>query len=293
MESSKNNSLLLTGASGFVGSAILAGLRSSYDITTAGRSASSDIIADLICPLPDLPRRFGTVVHAAGLAHAAQGLFDAVNVTGTANLCHALEAAGVPDTFIYISSVAVYGLTEGTDVTESYPLNATTPYGLSKIKAERFLTLWARAHGVRLVILRPALVYSPDAPGNIAAMRRAMAGHYYFSIRPNHARKSIVSPTDLAGAVAVAIAAKEASGPYNICDSSNPRFTDLEEAVAGACGCKRPRKLPLCIARVLARIGDILPFRTPIDTHRLRKITSTLTFSNSRATALGWHPGRD
>ena len=197
--------LLCTGASGFLGQNIMPALLMQYDkVATLGRNSVNDIQADLSADVPILPQRFSTVLHAAGLAHTIpsdererQRFFD-VNVGGTHNLCLALEKSGVPDCFIYISSVAVYGCDEGTMIDENHPLNGHTPYALSKIKAEKYLDKWCTDHGVTLTILRPALIVGKKAPGNLGAMTRAIRKGFYINISGGKARKSMLMADDIA-----------------------------------------------------------------------------------------------
>src|SRR5690606_24129185 len=101
----------------------------------------------------------------------------------TRNLCRALEGLGnVPKSFIFISSVAVYGLQEGEGVGENHPLNGTTPYAESKILAESWLKQWAAENNVILSILRLPLIVGPNPPGNLGAMINGIKSRKYLSI---------------------------------------------------------------------------------------------------------------
>ena len=86
-----------------------------------------------------------TVIHLAGKAHIVPRTneeiktFYDVNYQGTVNLCKSLELVGIPKSFIFVSTVAVYGCEEGENIDETHPLNGTTPYAKSKIMAEKFL----------------------------------------------------------------------------------------------------------------------------------------------------------
>jgi len=96
--------------------------------------------------------------HAFGL-----GMADAlrINVGGTRNVLEAARSGGA-SRFIYISSVAVYGITPADHTDESRRLRPTgDPYADSKIDAEREVVRYSRSHGLPCVILRPAIVYGP------------------------------------------------------------------------------------------------------------------------------------
>lgn len=286
--------LLLTGASGFVGRNVLAELQKHYVVSSLGRGAGNEISADLAAGVPALPRRFDVVFHAAGRAHcvprtpAEAEEFFAVNVAGTRNLCLALEKVGVPAALIFVSTVAVYGLERGEDVSESAPLAGTSPYARSKIEAENFLREWCARRGVVLTILRPSLIAGANAPGNLGAMVRGLRTGRYFRIGRGNARKSIVMARDLGRVVPLA---ETRGGVFNLCATHAPSFAELEKLIASQLGKREPRALPYAVAKCLAAIGDCCFGRAPIDSARLRKITETLTFSNRKAREiLGWTP---
>lgn len=120
--------------------------------------------------------------HTLCLRRRQRNDFFDVNLQGTKNLCTALEQSGIPKSFIFISTVAVYGCDSGENITEEYPLNGTTPYALSKIKAEKYLEEWCAMHNVKLSILRPSLIAGPNPPGNLGAMIHGIENGKYLSI---------------------------------------------------------------------------------------------------------------
>ena len=121
-------SLLFTGASGFLGNNLKPLIAQNYSITTLGLTDMDDIQENLANTVPDLKSNFDIVLHAAGKAHKEpktedeKNAFFYVNYQGTINLCNALEKNGTPKAFIFISTVAVYGLDSGENITEEYPL---------------------------------------------------------------------------------------------------------------------------------------------------------------------------
>jgi nucleoside-diphosphate-sugar epimerase len=131
--------ILFTGASGFLGNNMRILLEKKYKITTIGLTTQDNYKIDIAHFIPSSLEKYDIVLHAAGKAHvvpkteAEKQLFFDVNLQGTKNLCTALEKAGVPKSFIFISTVAVYGCDYGENITEDYPLNGDTPYALSKI----------------------------------------------------------------------------------------------------------------------------------------------------------------
>lgn len=283
--------LLLTGGSGFVGRNAMPLLSSAYRVTTLGRSPANDIATDLACSVPDLPAAPDVVVHAAALAHPHRDtrpdMFAAVNVEGTRHLCAALERAGVPRAFVFISTVAVYGCPDNAcDVDENAPLGGTSAYARSKIEAERYLRQWCARHQVALAILRPSVLIGPGAPGNMRSMIHGIKHGYYIGIGSGSGLRSITHVEDLAQAIVAAIGR---NGVWNIAGESMST-ADLERMIAKALGRRRLLRIPTRIAGLIARIGDHLPL-LPLNTYRLHILTRSLTFSSDRAHAdLGWHP---
>ena len=286
--------LLFTGASGFLGSNIIQFLNGAYNIISVGLSPQDTYLVDIATDIPTFTDAFDVVFHAAGKAHsvpkteAEKRLFFDVNLQGTKNLCTALERSGIPKAFIFISTVAVYGCDSGENITEEHPLNGTTPYALSKIKAEKYLEGWCAMHNVKLSILRPSLIAGPNPPGNLGAMIRGIRNGKYLSIAGGKARKSVLMVQDIANLLPMLI---EKGGIYNVCDSYQPSFRELEMVICKQLNKKLPLSIPYWFAKSMAVLGDCFGENTPINSLKLRKITNSLTFSNEKAVReLGWKP---
>jgi len=277
--------LLFTGASGFLGSNIIEFLKQIYTVDTLGITDSDTYNVNLVTDIPTLKKDYSIVLHAAGKAHvvpkteAEKQLFFDINYTGTVNLCKGLEKTKIPSTFIFISTVAVYGCEEGKNITEDFPLTGTNPYAKSKIMAEEYLTEWCNKHHVRLTILRPTLLAGKNPPGNLGAMISGIKRNRYLSIGDGSAKKSIAMVNDL---VRILPLCETKGGIYNLCDSHNPSFRELEELISLQLNKKMPVKIPYFLAASLAKIGDLLGSKAPINSLKLGKITKSLTFSNSK-----------
>ena len=281
--------LLFTGASGFLGYNVLPLLKKKYSVETIGLTSQDDYIVNLAAEIPKLAGKYDVILHVAGKAHslpkteAEKRLFFDVNLQGTKNLCTALEQSGIPKSFIFISTVAVYGCDSGENITEEYPLNGTTPYALSKIKAEKYLEEWCAMHNVKLSILRPSLIAGPNPPGNLGAMIHGIENGKYLSIAGGKARKSVLMVQDIANLLPMLI--------YNVCDSYQPSFRELEMVICKQLNKKLPLSIPYWFAKSMAVLGDCFGENTPINSLKLRKITNSLTFSNEKAVReLGWKP---
>jgi nucleoside-diphosphate-sugar epimerase len=283
---------LLTGSSGFLGQKILSIYHADHEMVTLSLDNLADLICDLSLGVPYLPT-VDVVVHAAGKAHSVpitemerQEFFN-VNVTGTANLLKGLENS-VPKSFIFVSSVAVYGKEMGVLINEDEALLAKDPYGQSKIQAERLVTDWCIKNKVICTIIRLPLIAGENPPGNLGAMITGIKKGYYFNIGRGRTRKSLVLAEDVAKII---IRAAEIGGTYNLTDSYHPSFWELSELIAKQAGKNKPLNIPYWLAKIIARAGDLIGTKAPLNSNKLKKITSDLTFDDSRARELlKWDP---
>lgn len=286
--------LLFTGGTGFLGKNIMSILEKWYEVTTCGITSDDDIRANLAREVPSLNARYDIVLHACGKAHGipkteleTQAFFD-VNYQGTINLCTALERVGVPKSLIFISTVAVYGCESGELITEEHPRDGNTPYARSKIMAEDYLIDWCRGNNVTLGILRPSLLAGKDAPGNLGAMVNGVKKGLYMNIAGGKIVKSILVAEDIANILPLIV---EKGGIYNVCDSYQPSFGQISASVARQLGKNNPVSIPYWIAWCMAKVGDLLGSKAPINSYKLQKMTKNLTFSNEKVRKeLNWEP---
>jgi nucleoside-diphosphate-sugar epimerase len=181
--------ILVTGASGFVGRALCKTLAEQSTLRISVRDRSKiekfenvEIYEASLSPSQNWSEALegvSTVIHCAARVHvmkesAANPLaqFRLVNVEGTMSLARQAAAFRVRR-FIYISSVGVNG-----SETFLHPFSAEdapwpcTPYAISKHEAEVGLQELAKETNMEVVIIRPPLVYGPNAPGNFFSVMR-------------------------------------------------------------------------------------------------------------------------
>jgi nucleoside-diphosphate-sugar epimerase len=290
---------LVTGSSGFLGTALVQRLTAEgYSVDTLARKRGS-IVADLTERPPSLERRaYDVVYHLAGKAHATartqeeRAAFFAANVVGTQHLLSALEKVTPPARFVFVSTVAVYGLEAGEGLSEDTERAAQDPYGLSKRQAEDLVADWGAHHGISVSIVRLPLVAGRGAPGNLAAMVAAIRRGWYMGVGDGSNRRSIVDVSDV---VAILPRIAERGDVFHLTDGVHPTFAEIELAIAAAMGRPAPPRIPLRAARWVANIGDRVEsttgYRFPLTSRALSKMTSTLTFNDARARRqLGWAP---
>jgi len=184
--------------------------------------------------------------------------------------------------------VAVYGCEFGELITEEHPLEGDTPYAKSKIMAEEYLTEWCANHGVILGILRPSLLAGYKAPGNLGAMVEGIKKGFYLNVAGGNIKKSILMAEDIAYLLPLL---EEKGGVYNVCDTYQPTFGEIAASVAKQLGKHKPISIPYWMAWCMAKVGDLLGSKAPINSYKLEKMTKSLTFSNAKAIKkLGWKP---
>jgi nucleoside-diphosphate-sugar epimerase len=184
-------SALLTGASGFVGKALLTKLLSTGRRVKACYRALPTVLPEgAECfEIPNLTSEYElnwrdalvgveTVVHAAARVHVMRDQsvdplqeFRLINVEGTLNLARWAAEAGV-QRFVFISSIKAMG--EQTELGNPFfadsPCAPVDPYGISKWEAEKGLLKLAHETGMEVVVIRPPLVYGPGVKANFASM---------------------------------------------------------------------------------------------------------------------------
>lgn len=286
--------LLFTGGTGFLGKNVMPLLTQQYEVTTCGITPDDMIKANLAKEVPALPEKYDVILHACGKAHVVpkteaekQAFYD-VNYQGTVNLCSALEKVGVPKALIFISTVAVYGCEFGDKIDEFHGLYGKTPYAESKKMAEEYLTRWCLDHQIRLGILRPSLLAGKNAPGNLGAMVNGIKKGFYMNIAGGKVVKSVLMAEDIARLVPLL---EKKGGIYNVCDTRQPSFGEISMSVARQLGKRKPISIPYWMAWFMAKVGDFLGEKAPINSYKLEKMTRSLTFSNEKARhELKWEP---
>jgi nucleoside-diphosphate-sugar epimerase len=284
--------ILITGSNGFLGNIICDFLKDHHCIFGLNRS-NSNYNLDLSNSSPLFFNDFDLVIHCAGKAHSVSNAendlssFENINVNGTVNLLNGLKHIGSPRYFLFISSVSVYGLSHGSLVNETSPLNAVDPYGLSKIKSEILVQEWCNLNNVVCTIFRLPLVVGANPPGNLKAMINGIRYGYYFNINGGKTKKSMVLASDVAKFVEKA---SIRGGIFNLTDRYHPTFSELSCIIAKRLEKSYVFNMPLWVAFLMAKFGDLFGFSF-FNTPKLNKINSTLTFSDKLAVcSFGWNP---
>ena len=239
--------VLVTGANGFVGAAVVAtAVKRGVHIRAAvrrpvesacadveyaiGQSLSAD--ADWTAALAGVE----AVVHTAARVHvmkdpASDPLHEyrRANVAGTVRLARQAAAAGV-QRFVYVSSIKVNG--ERTRLGRPFRAVDTPapvdPYGISKHEAEIALHEVGRETGLEVVVIRPVLVYGPGVKANFAAMMRWLQWAVPLPLGAIHNKRSLVGLDNLVDLILVCVAHTAAVGQtFLVSDDEDLSTTEL------------------------------------------------------------------
>jgi nucleoside-diphosphate-sugar epimerase len=287
--------VLVTGCSGFIGSAVTVALaQAGYRIRAASRQLSK--VAELHgvewVQIPNLEQRFewapyiegvDVVVHLAAIAHRRPGQgaeYEKVNRDATARLAQACIGRDVKR-FIFFSSIgAQAGSAADFVVTEQHDPAPVTAYDRSKLAAEEEI----RRSGIPFTILRPVLVYGEGAKANIALMIRVAQLPVALPFGAFKNRRSLLSIENLTDAVKFCIESQETvNRTFIVTDPAPIELAEIFATLRKAAG-RRPLLFPvppLAFKPLLLAVGK---------GHLWDRLGRSLVASSAELQRVGWTP---
>jgi len=285
--------ILLTGSTGYLGSAILKKFISNgVAVDTLGRSIDNTVIIDSDSAII-MPKAYKRIIHIAGLTpnktffeNKWEDYYNS-NVKYLENICNSLDASGCfPQQIVLVSSVSVYGLIRGENIDEETPLLGKTNYAKSKIQAEQFLLEWGRKFNVKILILRLPIVIGDEFNGLLSLLSRAIKSGLYLRIGNGEAKKSVLLLDDLATFI---LLYEKEEGVFNLTSGKSLSFRVIEEHLCGYYNKAHPRSVPMSLAVFLLCVFKILNIKKGVDL--IEKLIYSLTFSDQKVRMnLNWQP---
>ena len=293
--------VLITGATGFVGAAVIERLSREADLSlrlaTRGRAVRTIGISEVIVT-GDIDGRtewgralegVDAVIHLAARVHQVADAardplaeFRRVNVDGTVRLARAAASAGVRR-LVFLSTLKVHG-EEGSFSEQDAPA-PTDPYAISKHEAEASLRSIAATDALGVVVIRPPLVYGEGVRANFRSLMRAVARGVPLPFGGVRNSRSLLGVDNLADLVAVALVHPHAAGQtFLASDGEDVSTPELVRRLARAMG--RPARL-LNLPRSLLQAMATAAGRADA----MRRLTGSLQADSTKArTHLGWVP---
>ncbi|MFZ4531547.1 MAG: NAD-dependent epimerase/dehydratase family protein [Alsobacter sp.] len=288
--------VLLTGATGFIGRHLAAALVERGDTVRAAVRAppapgilpeGTEIIPgiDLEAPVQWAPHMAGVdaVVHAAGIAHAGEGIPKAryFQVNRAATTVLGAAARGRVARFVLLSSIRAQTGPSAPDVlTETSPAEPTDAYGRSKLAAEEALA----ALDLPWTALRPVVVYGPRVGGNMAALRRLARLPVPLPFGRLHTPRSLLSIDNLVAAVLFSLDSPTAEqAPLIVADPAPIALSAIVATLRRAEG-RNPALIgvpPGLLSLGLRLVGRGADWE---------RLSGSLVVDPSRLVSLGWRP---
>lgn len=290
--------VLVTGASGFVGTALLPALiERGHAVQAAVRIAPprSDAIAvGDIGPDTDWHAALDgceAVVHLAARVHVMRdaatdpiAAYRRVNTAAAARLAEQARGAGVR-TFVFMSTAKVLGESSpaGRPFTDASALAPEDPYAVSKAEAEVAIAAIGAGTGMRIVSVRPPLVYGPGVGANFLRLMDTVARGRPLPLGAVRNRRSLVYVGNLAAAAVACLEHADARGAYLVSDGAALSTPDLIRRIGTALG--RPARLLPVPAALLRAAGALAGKTAEID-----RLLGDFALAPTGLAALGWQP---
>jgi len=276
-------SILITGITGFVGVNLVEYLKDSYHLDGIFRNNSTNISYDNLNV--EHFNKANSFIHLAGKAHDIKGVskpeeYFEVNTELTKRLFDIFLQSEC-EKFIFISSVKASADTVEGLLLESDDENPITPYGQSKLEAERYIQNQKIPNGKKVYILRPCMIHGPNNKGNLNLLYNFISKGIPYPLGSFKNKRSFVSIDNFCFVIKELVDNNIESGLYNVADEESVSTTELVRFIGQEIN--KPAQvwnMPKYLIMMLSKIGDL--FKLPLNSHRLDKLTENYQVSNKK-----------
>ncbi|WP_256380602.1 MULTISPECIES: NAD-dependent epimerase/dehydratase family protein [Paenibacillus] len=294
--------MLVTGATGYIGQAVVKAISEKYRVLAVSRQEQPIKLNNNVeyiritgsfdeVEWEPILNNVDIIIHLAARVHVINETsreplqeFRRVNVKGTEHLVRSAAIAGVKR-FIFMSSIAVVAEQSTVPINEESMAKPETPYGISKWEAEKLVQQISDENAMEWVILRPPMVYGAKAPGNFMRLSNIIRKGTPNPLGAIYNKRSFIFIENLVDAIVLCTQHSKAAGSiYHVSDDEALSTTEFIRQIAKAMNVNLllipiPQSLLIFMAGILGKKNLI------------RKLTESLIIDNSKIKSeLGWKP---
>lgn len=286
MNKLESKRVLISGITGFVGVNLNKYLNSTYEIF--GISRKSDL-QNRVLSYDDITlnefNSFDSMIHLAGKAHDLKGVskpeeYFEVNTDLTKRLFDLFLNSSC-ERFVYVSSVKAAADFVPDILTEDHLANPITPYGQSKLEAEKYILSKELPNNKKVYILRPCMIHGPGNKGNLNLLYKFISKGIPYPLGKYKNRRSFVSIDNLCFIIKELIEGEVNSGIYNVADNDSISTSELVYLIGKETGkVAKIWNIPIWFIEFISKMGNVL--KLPLNSHRLDKLTENYEVSNKK-----------
>ena len=286
------SNIFITGATGFVGKRLVKAIGANIKVLSRVKQPDYETV---VCDFEkeDIPKSalesIDTVFHLAGFAHDMQDpskvedLYHVINVDATVELARLAVESSVKR-FVFISSVKAGGGPDSDQcANESDQGEPEGIYGKTKREAELKLLKIGKESGMHVSIIRPSLVYGPNAKGNLKLMLSGIKKGWFPPLPETRNRRSMIHVDDLVRAILLVSEDKRANGEIFIATDGKPCSSrEIYGVMCSAVGKSIPK---WSVPKVLF---DMVSLLSPRIKYKVDKLLGDECYSSAKLEALGF-----
>jgi nucleoside-diphosphate-sugar epimerase len=269
--------VLLTGATGFVGSNLIPYLKNfGFDTKSLSRE---DLLSFLNFNASQ------AIIHLAGKAHDLKKTsnpdeYYQVNYELTKKLYDTFLLSEAKK-FIFISSVKAAADKVNGVLSEDVIPNPITDYGKSKLMAEQYIQAQKLPEGKSFYILRPCMIHGPGNKGNLNLLYKFVQKSIPYPLAAFENKRSFLSVENLCFVIGQLLEKNVPSGVYQVADDEPLSTNEVVKTLAIASNkSAKLWRIPSGLIKGIAKLGDV--FKLPLNSERLNKLTENYVVSNDK-----------
>ena len=263
-----SKSILVTGATGFIGSRLVSSLvEKKYSVSSlirkgkSGHVKSKNMIGDLTDFKLDIPdTEFDCIFHLASHTPLEKNkkILEKVNLEGTKNLFNHIKDKTKAIT--YISGLGVYGETQDGIVDESFPYNPNTDFVKIRLEAQRFLEKNCKELGINFTVVHFGDVYGSGGWFYEVLVKRLLKNTFRLPKEGDY-YKAFLHVDDAVGSMVSILEKNAINETYIVADPTFVKFKEFVDFTADSIGATHPGTIPMFVAKAVLG-GDLVKLLT-------------------------------